>query len=1459
MAKNLAKDSNKAKPWAALRSNSILIPLITIGGLLICFSAYVFWYVSGQEGYYNDRAFRVLSALNQKFSGNILGIQEVLGASTAYPTSEKGDATSPDQSGSVKGYVADHLEPYGVTPEKVDASWEGKCTEAHRDEELHLIEGGSTDSFSLKAEYSFQGDADGRCHGNLKISVPLRADPVIRPLFDDLNESFFDDLFIADEDGKVLYQHSTGGDRVANLNELVNHKADGTPLIPTTGDSGSGPGPGSPLANNPPGKTPAPSKAKRPAIGTGGTRSAMPKAGTPGGTPGDKSASQGTSVSGRTTAFRVVTGASNVLDVKIAGSAFKLYVQPSTVAIQKDSLPKTLVLCGLRSTSHANEEAHSLPSIYVIRGTLALLLVLSLGWPILKIFYVSPKQRLPLTQSLLILLTILLAGWLLASAALNWTYANAEETESRENLKKLAADINSKASAELSSALKELDHLSQPDLPKKLAELLPKEAQEKWQVPYYFRKEAKSYTNPQERYPWFRYAFWVDKDGKQQLKIAAGTETPQVNIGKADYFRPIACEIPHNPTACADGLPPFQNRPPDAIGKDQGQTEFLIQPNNSPNTGEFVVIIGSQSGPTGPKVKDSQLPVEYIVNKFESLVNPILPPGYGFAVLNADGKVQFHSIAHRNLIEDFFQEIQPDTALRTRVATGSSGFVSARYLGRQQLLYATPLDAFQKPPLTLVVFRSYEHFIASTVRVNAWSGILALGYIAVLCVAAALYLLWHKKYPLADVWPVEFRQCAYVNVTVTNALLISAFLLRYCSLDSFNALFAAFGLGIVGVIYPLGEMASEGKGRRIATRSMVLVYLIALAKWGWDPSPLLVCIYAAYFVKVRDRFSYLPEFLKPGKKRLKYTYTMVAISLLVATIIVPCLGFFKFGYDVVEVPEGQEEQVQLFRALDRRNENIRAYFRRIDAPDLEKVRRDETLDRHDQAVSPFPPKVAPRGSEMDPAGAGLPTWLSACCSGLFPPENQGPGEFMWGKKVLPTKNMGGKSPPSGAMALIMQKAKQADSEAIVSEYPSWPGLDAQGICSLIAAGLLLTWWFYSLTCRIFFINWIDARCLDEIGVGELKSITAAATIYKHVLVVGHPKSGKSSFAKGGKIGFAIDIAELASTGNWEVILPQEERIIILDHFDFGMDTAEINLKKLGLLERLIYVEHRNVIILSTVDLMFYLASGCPEIVWTDPDDMASAIQVLDRWASLLSLFLKARLCDDSIAQFNKQLGMAQEQQDSPAGLILIDLVRTECDHTAMLRRVGSNLLDSNLAKLKADKEKQKEKEEVKEEDLREPLVKDVLDRADAYYRALWATCTKDERLVLFQLSKDGWLNPKNERAIQELQRRNLVTRNQGFRMMNESFRRFILEYQYPEEIAAWEEEVRRSGWHAARNAVALAGLLVGAWLAYSQQESFHLAIGYAGAISGAVVTVSTLVSALRGRGAKTAPPGAQAA
>ncbi len=129
-------------------------------------------------------------------------------------------------------------------------------------------------------------------------------------------------------------------------------------------------------------------------------------------------------------------------------------------------------------------------------------------------------------------------------------------------------------------------------------------------------------------------------------------------------------------------------------------------------------------------------------------------------------------------------------------------------------------------------------------------------------------------------------------------------------------------------------------------------------------------------------------------------------------------------------------------------------------------------------------------------------------------------------------------------------------------------------------------------------------------------------------------------------------------------------------------------------------------------------------------------------------------------------------------------------------------------------------------------------------------------MVLYQLAKDGWTNPKNRKAIQDLIRRGLVVRSSGFHIMNRSFRQFVLDYQYPEEVAAWDQEIKLSSWRAVRSSLLVAGVALGVWMVYSQQQVVHLALGYVGVLGGAAATVGSLVSALRNRGSR---PGTDAA
>jgi hypothetical protein len=1014
-------------------------------------------------------------------------------------------------------------------------------------------------------------------------------------------------------------------------------------------------------------------------------------------------------------------------------------------------------------------------------------------------------------------------------------------------LEKLAQSINSQAYSELDRALQELNKLSE----KESLERLPDWNGKKRAVflrrskDHYFEGKEKSYIDAlSARYPWFQFAFWLDGNGSQRFKIAAGSMTPPVDVKEKDYFKQIACGEPNKPDAC-DGL------------ETRAGFKFRMYPLDSPNTGEFAALVGSPYGDAKTdaaefKGKEWDLQAKYVANKFESLVNPVVPPGYGYAVLNSNGAVQFHSVAHRNLIEDFPRETGSETELRARLAQGSSGFLATRYQGQEQLLYMTPLKPFRHPPLTLVVFRSSKHYTASTEGVHERVAALILGYIALLWLAAVVYLWLHREYPLAAIWPEPDRQGAYLNLALTTAYLALAFLLRYRSMTSLGALFAAFGLGVIAAVYPVVELGSRKTLHKAAMRVLVLVYLVILAGSSWHL--LFAFSYAVYLLISWSRSSRSPETLTSMTISLKYSYTGFAASLLFAVVMAPCCGIFKYFYDVVEMEALQADQIDLARSLHLRSDRIHEYYRRIKAPTLTDVRLAEILDRHDFAFFNTLPSIAtPLQKNETVEGSNFRAFVNnSCsllflnpCSRLFPLDPLQSAEFRW--QIVPASADKADTARANNSAILLMRNASDGSPVVASDVPSWPGFGLGGGLFLIVATIVLITWIYYMTDRLFFIDWNRLPPWPEVDVVAVQEIMNSTATYKHMMIIGHPKSGKSTFAKDAKIGHTIDIAEIASTGDWQAKVPQTYKIIILDHFEFGMDSAELNLKKLELLENLIYVHHCNVVILSAVNLMFYLACECPDIVWTDPEDMPRAIQVLDRWANVLSLFRRAQFKDESIVKFNDHLDAAERQ--SVAAKILVGLVRSECDHTAMLRRIGADLLATKLAwqKLRAE-----------ENDLEGLVVEYVLDRADSYYRALWATCTKDERLVLFQLSKDGWLNPKNERAIRDLERRNLIVRHHGFRVMNKSFRQFVLDNQYPEEIADWEEDAKRSAWRGVRRALVVAGLAIGVWLVYSQQATATTAIGYISVITTGAATVSGLLSAVRGRNSGNTPPGAQA-
>src|SRR5207244_8773044 len=102
-----------------------------------------------------------------------------------------------------------------------------------------------------------------------------------------------------------------------------------------------------------------------------------------------------------------------------------------------------------------------------------------------------------------------------------------------------------------------------------------------------------------------------------------------------------------------------------------------------------------------------------VAAKLISLQNTVTLPGFGYAVVNEDAKVLFHSDLSRPLVENFVEECDRNRLLQAHLRPRASEWINAAYMGRAHRLYVVPLSQL---PWTLIVFRDKELGRTATVE-----------------------------------------------------------------------------------------------------------------------------------------------------------------------------------------------------------------------------------------------------------------------------------------------------------------------------------------------------------------------------------------------------------------------------------------------------------------------------------------------------------------------------------------------------------------------------------------------------------------------------------------------------------------------------------------------------------------------------------------------------------------------
>lgn len=1076
--------------------------------------------------------------------------------------------------------------------------------------------------------------------------------------------------------------------------------------------------------------------------------------------------------------------ANRLVDVKLAGAWYKVFVQPVQLSFDKRKDEQQWLVCGLVRYNRFHLESLSIP-YPVLLSFLFLILTAALAWPFLNLVFIGARERLTVSDVFFLGLSILVGSALFTLILLD-VYAYLHLTAKLDQrLTAFADNIRKNLHEELRhidrqlTALKSQNEIASPLKTQILADSLPTD------------------------YPYFDSVFWIDCAGQQQNKWTVQAQTtPLTNVYDRDYFRSI--------------------RENWAWTRKQAGKTFYIDPIYSWNTGENLTVYSvpvqeiSDSGPTCPPTstdKDTRLAVAALVTRPVSLTRPVIPPGFGYAIITDNGSVLFHVDDTRNLRENFFEETAHNKLLRSAVFGHRAEWLDAEYGGKPHRLYVHPLD---NVPWFLVVYQDKELLtIANLELLSVVMILLVFYFLFLILVVLPILYLWTSGDRLRWLWPTPERTRVYWLFAGLNLLLTLGLCLW---LD------------------------------RVTERPETLLSVAVLA-------PVLEAVFVYFILWGKGLTSHLGKRDSAGF-RLGYVFAVASIFLPLS--VLPTLAFFKVAYEEEMVLVAKHGQLQIARAIEARARRITDQYFSVQVKEKEKflAKRlelqpgmfranlekqlfdgntppplsDNPLDIYttfffDTSVMSAVAQKATnhtKGSEFEWILSQIRPLYSEASVELRGVEGPGSANHSGPERTTPLLWSWDRRGPH-EQQLRFKKEQQGDnlSLLLLSSIPvfEWPTEAVEWGGAALGSVLLLILLYGSvhiIARRVFLRDFLEP---PNPGQAALKALS------RNLLLLGPPFSGKSELLHKQEGFCIIDWhKQWQKTSARQDVEQEAHKAIALDHFEYQLGVPEQDYAKLHLLEELLFTYKKPVIIASTIDpVEFYCGSPAGRDGVTSTGSIRE--QDKDSWAGIFSSFWNVYIGDEGDPE-----AFAEELSRQKAKILsenmhyavspranrrlskLFDIVENECRPTVYLQEVGKKIVQEPAFGRSTSKE----------------LYDVIWDQACVYYQVVWSTCSLSEQLLLIRLAQDRFVNAQNP-DLPRLLKRRLIVRDPDLRLMNASFARFVGSVTPSHEILTWEETAKTSGWNTLKGPLLMVLTGVGFFLYTTQPDLFNATTAFASA------------------------------
>ena len=438
-----------------------------------------------------------------------------------------------------------------------------------------------------------------------------------------------------------------------------------------------------------------------------------------------------------------------VNDVMIGGVPYKLFTQP---CCRYAGNAQPMMIVGLVEANAIKSQSWAISTTFVKIVVIVILLAL-VAWPFLKLTLLGERQRVRATDVFLVAASSVAALALLTVVGLDMSAYSRLNDDRDAQLAALAKKIKDNAQEEIQAALTQLHCLMQVSAPRTTPNMLVMNItyDEKassctgdlLELPAKSEKEKESLPSRRWPYPFFDSFTLIDDTGMQTRRLSTTAWTQSLlSVEPRRYFKDIKEERAwHGKDICKEGC--------------------AFESVWSWRSGEPQAVL-SMKAP-----EESRAAVAALAIPMRSLIRPVLPPGFEFAVIGDDGAVLFHSDRHRNGFENFFRETDLNRRLRAQVVAHSAEPLDLRYWGAPYRAHVEPLGMFDLSVITL--FQKEQAWALN----REWL-VVTLLFLTMYLMLWVIVLLVTLVPDASWVWPDAARQYRYFVAIGSYLLLLAA-------------------------------------------------------------------------------------------------------------------------------------------------------------------------------------------------------------------------------------------------------------------------------------------------------------------------------------------------------------------------------------------------------------------------------------------------------------------------------------------------------------------------------------------------------------------------------------------------------------------------------------------------------------------------------------------------------------